>query len=62
MEIFLSSLYIRVIFDIIDLLISVYRKVLLSSLMLCAAAEGGDFEEVRRLIEAGTSPNGKALW
>jgi len=37
------------------------RKVLLSSLMLCAAAEGGDFEEVRRLIEAGTSPNGKAL-
>ena len=43
-------------------LASIYRKVLLSSLMLCAAAEGGDFEEVRRLVEAGTSPNGKALW
>eukprot|EP00795_Rhopilema_esculentum_P014481 gene14481-5544_t len=37
------------------------RKLLLSSLLLCAAAEGGDFEEVQRIIEAGTSPNGKAL-
>ena len=38
------------------------RKILLSSLMLCAAAEGGAFEEVQRLIEGGTSPNCKALW
>ena len=35
---------------------------LLNSLMLCAAADGGDFEEVKRLIENGTSPNAKALW
>eukprot|EP00794_Sanderia_malayensis_P003533 gene3533-4034_t len=37
------------------------RKLLLSSLMLCAAADGGDFDEVKRLIELGTSPNAKAL-